>query len=319
MANMVTLQATYRIVTPMFLGEASPNELANSIRPPSIKGALRFWWRFLNWSAFRAKAADAEAIQLMRNREDDLFGSSRTGQSKIVMAVTARLGREKVRDWPRNDTGSGYLGLGLFPTGEHSGRAAFQEETSFFDVTLRLRSATDAKDVSEIKRALIAFGLFGGLGARGQRRGFGSVALKQVGSELMTFPDSQSYLEYGRRFLIEAGTTSDDPPFSAASVSSTITVVATGDDARGVHERLGVAYKNFRKLVAKKDRIPFGLPLATVNTESRRASPLLFHVHPTINPKFTGIALFIPAIFHPDYPSASLGIIERFVSSAASE
>jgi hypothetical protein len=44
---MKTLQATYRIVTPMFIGDAE--QKATDLRPPSIKGALRFWWRALNW------------------------------------------------------------------------------------------------------------------------------------------------------------------------------------------------------------------------------------------------------------------------------
>lgn len=41
---MQTLTATYRIVTPLFLGGANPNDHAK-LREPSIKAALRFWWR----------------------------------------------------------------------------------------------------------------------------------------------------------------------------------------------------------------------------------------------------------------------------------
>ncbi|HPU57120.1 MAG TPA: type III-B CRISPR module RAMP protein Cmr1, partial [Verrucomicrobiota bacterium] len=45
---MKTLTATYRIVTPMFLGGANPESQAE-LRISSIKGALRFWWRALMW------------------------------------------------------------------------------------------------------------------------------------------------------------------------------------------------------------------------------------------------------------------------------
>lgn len=41
------ITATYRIVTPMFVGDA--NQQATEISPQSVKGALRFWWRALNW------------------------------------------------------------------------------------------------------------------------------------------------------------------------------------------------------------------------------------------------------------------------------
>ena len=50
---MNTLEATYRIVTPMFIGDAE--QKATSLRPPSIKGALRFWWRALNWKSYLQK------------------------------------------------------------------------------------------------------------------------------------------------------------------------------------------------------------------------------------------------------------------------
>jgi len=45
---MQEIKATYKIVTPMFLGGADHEE---EIRVPSIKGALRFWWRALAWGA----------------------------------------------------------------------------------------------------------------------------------------------------------------------------------------------------------------------------------------------------------------------------
>lgn len=320
MAKFVTLQATYRIVTPMFLSGADPNKLADTVRPPSVKGALRFWWRFLYWGTFRANRDEETAIQSMRDREDELFGSSKTGQGKFSLTVSAKLGRGVVNDWPANNTGSGYLGLGLFPAGDHPGRTAFPEQTSSFDVKLLFHPRANQEDICQLKRALLALGLFGGLGARGQRRGFGSVAIQQLGQMSLMFQNGESYLERARSFLTKVTPTADCPPFSAVSQATEIAAIATGDDAREVHNELGAAYKNFREqLAVTKDRIPFGLPLATVDQERRRASPLLFHVHPTGNPKFTGIALFIPAMFHPDqnFSGISLDIVKQFMSTVS--
>ncbi len=49
--KMEKLEATFRIVTPMFIGGADQTP-SDGIRPPSVKGALRFWWRALNWGRF---------------------------------------------------------------------------------------------------------------------------------------------------------------------------------------------------------------------------------------------------------------------------
>ena len=39
----------YRIATPMFLGGENQQADATQFRNASFKGALRFWWRALNW------------------------------------------------------------------------------------------------------------------------------------------------------------------------------------------------------------------------------------------------------------------------------
>ncbi len=41
------ITARYRITTPMFIGDAA--QQASGISPAAVKGALRFWWRALNW------------------------------------------------------------------------------------------------------------------------------------------------------------------------------------------------------------------------------------------------------------------------------
>ena len=41
---MEIIHANYSITTPLFLGGAD-QEPTDGIRPPAVKGALRFWWR----------------------------------------------------------------------------------------------------------------------------------------------------------------------------------------------------------------------------------------------------------------------------------
>ncbi len=72
---MQKLTATYRIVTPLFLGGA--DQKATDIRPPSVKGALRFWWRALNWGRIRSECQnDADALCELNQHEADLFGAA---------------------------------------------------------------------------------------------------------------------------------------------------------------------------------------------------------------------------------------------------
>ncbi len=89
---MEIIEATYRIVTPMFIGEANKNpddqanknpddhlvpDTSDSVRPPSFRGALRFWWRALNWGRFRNNAqSDADALKALHREEVRLFGSA---------------------------------------------------------------------------------------------------------------------------------------------------------------------------------------------------------------------------------------------------
>ena len=67
---MHKLQADFKIVTPIFMSGANQDDV--ELRPPSIKGVLRFWWRALAYSKFDNKMED------LHKEEEKLFGSTRT-------------------------------------------------------------------------------------------------------------------------------------------------------------------------------------------------------------------------------------------------
>jgi len=113
---MTVLTATYHIVTPMFIGNGE--QKADSVRPPSIKGALRFWWRALNWGKCLSEGGtESEALKHLHQQESALFGSAAdeagSGQGRFLLRVSQqpRIALETV--WPQNNnTGSSYLGYG---------------------------------------------------------------------------------------------------------------------------------------------------------------------------------------------------------------
>lgn len=95
-----TVTATFEIVTPMFLGNS--DQKATAIRPTSIKGALRFWWRAMN--------GDLSLTELAK-KEARLFGSTDGGG--VFSLVVSSLGKFQAQtDWPPKDpnASSSYMG-----------------------------------------------------------------------------------------------------------------------------------------------------------------------------------------------------------------
>ncbi|MEM0498639.1 MAG: type III-B CRISPR module RAMP protein Cmr1 [Methanothrix sp.] len=184
------IEARFTIVTPLFMGGADPK--VPELRVPGIKGALRFWWRALAWSWCGGD------LSRIRDLEGQIFGSTKNGQSKVIMDLSGanadaehtndRLFESEKRQGKKRQKCQGliYLGYGPIDGGELT-RCYLKTP---LDATLRIRirptrsnKAPEHYDESEIKdqisKALIAMGLFGGLGAR-SRRGFGSFNLTEL-------------------------------------------------------------------------------------------------------------------------------------------
>ncbi|MHB8474078.1 MAG: type III-B CRISPR module RAMP protein Cmr1 [Gammaproteobacteria bacterium] len=165
-----TLEATFRIVTPMFIGGADQSP-SDGIRPPSVKGALRFWWRALNWGVFRQKQGsdDASALQALHDEEVRLFGGSaeQGGQGVFLLSVRHEA-VSPISSIIQPFTGKAYLaGMGL------GGPTVLPTEKNFV-ISLRFRPRITQTVIQNIEEAVRVFGLVGGLGSR-SRRGFGSV------------------------------------------------------------------------------------------------------------------------------------------------
>jgi CRISPR-associated protein Cmr1 len=78
--SLTEIVATYRVTTPMFSAGADPQ--VAELRAASFKGALRFWFRALAWARHRD-------FNRVREQEDKLFGSTRTGQAKVLLSLSA--------------------------------------------------------------------------------------------------------------------------------------------------------------------------------------------------------------------------------------
>jgi len=189
MARPPNLRVSLRGVTPLFIGGGKhepnperPDRLFTpaELRPPSIKGLLRYWYRAL---------AGAH-----RDREDLLFGSTRTGQSPCLLRVSAW--KEDAARWedrrygqppaqggfrqgagPEADNGIIYLGYSL-TLGSNDRRAIPPEKSAF---TLFVTPHPQHGRSLEVRQAwLAALWLLvhiGGVGSR-SRRGLGSLRIE---------------------------------------------------------------------------------------------------------------------------------------------
>ena len=135
------------------------------LRPASIKGMLRFWWRALHgdWP-----------LSKLRETEAHIFGDTEQGQGLRVI-VQAQNCKKLARGFDAGRGGSplGYLGYGPIQydskaKGNRSNRDAIDKD-SIFEVTLMHRNP-DA--LTEAVQALWLFGALGGIGLRA-RRGWG--------------------------------------------------------------------------------------------------------------------------------------------------
>jgi CRISPR-associated protein Cmr1 len=240
------IEATFRIVTPMFIGGADQSP-SDGIRPPSVKGALRFWWRALNWGRIRSSAADdAQALRALHLEEARLFGSaaddSGGGQGCFQLRVT--VSSSSLTSPPTRHGHKYLLGLGLIQANGNYLRQALSPKS--FSVTLLFRPTATRGQKHEVVRAMLAWGLLGGLGSR-SRRGIGSVAIESfVGTDL-ELPVPQTAEQYGKSLnWLGLPSSCALPPYSAFSVHTRIDHSVSGTDAWALLDDVGVSIMKYR-------------------------------------------------------------------------
>lgn len=248
-----TLEATFRIVTPMFIGGADQTP-SDGIRPPSVKGALRFWWRALNWGQIRAQASsDESALKALHAEEVQLFGGSaeQGGQGKFLLSVGAEnltcKDMTHVHKNFKDHDAARYLGYGLMeasPSNKKNTQAGqltrgcFDEDQRF-TVKMLFRGHVE----TSIQEAVIAFGLLGGLGSRA-RHGMGSVSLESLSRDesepIWVSPSNpEGYIEAIRRLLSGKTTANALPPYSALSSKARIDVLMVGNSPYKILDAFG--------------------------------------------------------------------------------
>ena len=160
-------------VTPLFLGGSDPRGQPPELRPPSFRGAMRYWYR----AALGGVVGD-QNLEAVRALEAAVFGSTESG-SPVSLRVSGSLKSSQQLILPHKSAGR---------------RNAFDEGQTF---RLTMSAAPTCPEIIWMN-ACMALNLaltLGGIGLR-SRRGMGSLQVVKSSNELvLVFPDSQSQIQ----------------------------------------------------------------------------------------------------------------------------
>ncbi|MFA7240139.1 MAG: type III-B CRISPR module RAMP protein Cmr1 [Sulfuricellaceae bacterium] len=265
---MNTMEAVFRIVTPMFIGGADQSP-SDGIRPPSVKGALRFWWRALNWKHFRENNdSDEAALKALHGEEARLFGGTAEQGGQGCFLLTVRHNRLTSKAAPavheafESKDAARYLGYGLMvaygsrnqnpPTCAGQLIRSCIDENQTFTVALAARNQID----DSILDALKALGLLGGLGSR-SRHGMGSLALEKIvcdGKDIWAAPMTQEQYQAEIKALLAALGSAPQPDYSAFSKDSRLDCLFSANSPYEALNKFGKAMLKYRSW-GKNDKV----------------------------------------------------------------
>lgn len=268
------MEAQCLIATPMFIGNGSQETI--DVRPSSIKGALRFWWRALQWQRFIGEKRNDvnQALIAMHKAEAELFGSTATdkavssstneehthkvaasaptsgGQSRFNLDVIADKYTRTKHEWQPGHGIQYLLGQGCYKPGK-PGKVTRQSLSNGQSFTLRLSAkpgitAPTHQQWKELEQTLLLWSLLGGLGSRG-RKGLGSVSLHSLSGGEYTAPTNETdYIALLQEILKPASSLFTEPPFTALSGLCRLDISARDSDPVTLLDKIGEELQHYR-------------------------------------------------------------------------
>lgn len=239
-----SIDATFKVVTPMFMAGSSQNQA--EFRIPSLLGALRFWYRAT------APPHMQQDIPTLRKAEAGLFGSTDTQAQFLVRANPGHIviGDPNKADWIKRRYGLSYFGYG--PITSKDLQRQYIEEGTVFKLSFIFRPILKDPDTEGLKRAIRALSLFGGLGSRA-RRGFGSLRLESLkdeqGIDIWSPPENRNELKEAiNQFISKTGCRKMNslPEYTAFSSASRVLLSQTNPKQLDLLDFLGCEMIRYR-------------------------------------------------------------------------
>lgn len=180
-------------VTPLFIAGADQEDISNeALRPPSLRGVMRWWYRTL-------LLAKTNSLETINEYESNLFGSTNT--KSPISIIQGNFSGPDIATYSKQwSFDIDYLFFSFRQTHDRSARR-------FYNVDTRFSLTFLAKEVEKLERAISIFWLALNLGSIGSRarRGAGSLSLIKAEFKYTkpltstdTINDSNSYLHYQR-------------------------------------------------------------------------------------------------------------------------
>lgn len=319
---MQTITFECEVITPMFL--AGADGTTPELRAPSIKGALRFWWRAMNGHLPLAE---------LQKRETEIFGGTSVDsrqRSKVIIRVECdkfessyKMPVYNINTYDgkyRNINVLYYLAYGHTEYKKIDGRGQtvlshpFIPPKTKFKIVLRMPN--DIKD--EIVQSFIAISQFSGIGSK-SRNGFGCFGISQIlGNEnkriekptisLKPFAERElaSFTSFSK--TTELYETVEDIDDWEGYDNWHTALGAIGASYQGSRESLDNPHHTYfnrlyiaQPIEVKGEKIP--------NFLGRHSKSLFMNVQKMKNGKFSAKVLFMPYKFienHPDFEASNI-------------
>ncbi|MBN2835284.1 MAG: type III-B CRISPR module RAMP protein Cmr1 [Candidatus Delongbacteria bacterium] len=175
---MKTITFECETITPMFLSGADGK--TPELRPPSIKSAMRFWWRSLNPDLVKKTDKGFDYSELRKN-ETELFGGTEHGGKRSKVIISVALSTLEITT--------------AFPTPHKENpfpKKAISIGSSFY-VSLSFNE-NEIMNTDQVKNLFVITSILGGLGNR-SRRGFGSFKILKIDGTDFNQPDNKEEIE----------------------------------------------------------------------------------------------------------------------------
>ena len=282
---MKSISFLCEVVTPMFLAGADVDE--PEIRPPSIKGALRWWWRALNGNLSREQLWQKEA---------ELFGvgGDQAKRSKVNILVKNGFVDVSSNNLPEKRYAAtrargqvdimSYLSYGV----KNSRR--YIPPRTVFEIELVFSKKLSDNDIEMIIKSFRVLSKYGSIGAR-SRNGYGCFKIKGVINE--------NQLKGNSEISFIAERTAEFPSFSnGLRLFKTQNYFPKWDEALSV---IGILYREKKIALdqTKKydNRKYIASPIGSIN--KRFAKSFFLHVGYEKDKGYFGQILFLPSNYAP--------------------
>ena len=299
MSVFKTMDVKCEIVTPLMMHGSNPKRA--ELRAPSIKGALRFWWRAIQ---------EEDDLARLKIREGLIFGDTER-KSPILLNVQHTLiplkNNKQVYDKYNSKPGIQYL---FYPLNMNKQGTLF--ESGSFSMTIRYRGDVKNIDIEkELIETLNYLNFFGNIAGRG-RRGAGSVKFKN--EKLLSFTGN-SKKEFAQ-FIKEHFPKRSGRNYS--KFAKTVYVFDPKSNWVEALESIGKPFKEFRSRNRSNvlETPNFGFPIRHRNGSvfsaarlrndkckdmlHRRSSPLIFKVYKSDNNLFFPMIIWLDGELVPN-------------------